>query len=827
MDRMINFGIDLGTTNSLIARFTKGSIEVFKEPTGLKETLPSVVGFRKDRILVGDKAREYLEKDSKSVVGSFKRKMGTTEAFKIKSLNQSKTPVDLSAYVLKELKTFVHTGETPDATVITVPASFDIIQSNATKEAGYQAGFKQVILLQEPIAASLAYANKKKEKNLKNSQWIVYDLGGGTFDVALIRIQEGEMKVLDHEGDNFLGGSDFDQRIVEQVVVPYLENNGAFENLETHMKSADGKHNSKWYVALRAVEEAKKELSTKSSAEIEFSITDDDGETIDAVIPIARSEFEGLIKDYIDRTASMIKMILTRASLRPQDIDFVLMVGGSTYIPYVRKRVEELMQIPVNCDIEPTTAIVIGAAYYAGTREKQLDASADEKKKNAPIKIRTAYQKVSQDDVELFAARVEGNLSGLFYSITRDDGGFSTGLKTLAARINEDLPLVKDSYNAFTLKVYDGRNNPIETDVDLIAIAHGFSPPDQPLSHDICIEVDDFENNSTKLELVFSKNSVLPLKKTLTKTITKTIIKGSADEMININILEGPHFALPAANQTIGYMTISGRQITRDVIKGSDLEISLELSESRDLKVSAYIPMTDQTFEEVFKPMARNVPVAKLREEIETLRDKSEHEMKEAVNLEEYEQAKELDKQKKLLDILHDEANRLSASDVTDARYQMEAKKRRIAQDIDSATKGKRLATLKADYTKLRDECVQIVNQDGNDHERKRMNEIIAREDQVVNSISPIKIQEILDDLNRLKFTILWRNPQFLIGAFEWLTEQRQKFNDQRQVKSLLEAGQLAVNSQNYDRLSEIVRGLFNLLPQDEQEKARAIMGIK
>jgi molecular chaperone DnaK len=199
----INFGIDLGTSNSLVAKFDKGNVEVYKNPNGFKETLPSVVGFRNDRILIGDQARTYLQRDPKSVVSRFKRKMGTSETFKIKSLNASKSPVELSAYVLKELKAFVHTGEELDAAVITIPASFDTVQSNATKEAGKLAGFKTVILLQEPIAASLAYANKEKNVDLKNSQWLVYDLGGGTFDVALVKIVEGELTVLDHEGDNY------------------------------------------------------------------------------------------------------------------------------------------------------------------------------------------------------------------------------------------------------------------------------------------------------------------------------------------------------------------------------------------------------------------------------------------------------------------------------------------------------------------------------------------------------------------------------------------------------------------------------------------------
>jgi molecular chaperone DnaK len=162
MTEMINFAIDLGTTNSLIARFNRGDVEVFKNPNGFKETLPSVIGFRNDRTLIGDQARTYAEKDPKSVASRFKRKMGTTETIKIRSIRASKTPIELSALVLKELKTFVHTAEKVEAAVVTIPASFDTVQSNATKEAGLAAGFKQVILLQEPIAASLAYAKERR-----------------------------------------------------------------------------------------------------------------------------------------------------------------------------------------------------------------------------------------------------------------------------------------------------------------------------------------------------------------------------------------------------------------------------------------------------------------------------------------------------------------------------------------------------------------------------------------------------------------------------------------------------------------------------------------
>ena len=394
MKKSVNFGIDLGTTNSLIAKFDKGNIEIFKNPNGFKESLPSIVGYRNDAIIVGDKAKTYAERDPKSVISRFKRKMGTTETLKIASLKTSKSPVELSAEILKELKNFVHTGEKVDAAVITIPASFDTVQSNATKEAGELAGFKNVILLQEPIAASLAYANKEKNIDLKNSQWIVYDFGGGTFDVALVRIVEGELTVIDHEGDNFLGGTDFDSKLVEEIISPQIMKLGSFHDFISQMKSESGKYNRIWTMLLHKAEEAKIELSTKKSAEIDLmsirDFEDDNGKEIDKTVTITRSEFESVIKDQVDSTADMMKKILTRNSLGSNDIEFILMVGGSTLIPYVRTRVEELMGIKVNTSIDPTNAIAVGAAYFAGTKEvddTSTNFSANQPKLNFKVKI--------------------------------------------------------------------------------------------------------------------------------------------------------------------------------------------------------------------------------------------------------------------------------------------------------------------------------------------------------------------------------------------------------------------------------------------------------
>jgi len=828
MENTINFGIDLGTTNSAIAKFIKGEVIIFSNPQDYgRNTLPSVVSYKKDKIIVGNKAKEFLEKDPKSVVGVFKRKMGTAESFKIKSINESKTPIELSAQVLKELKTFVNTGDNLDAVVITIPASFDTIQSNATKEAGIQAGFKQVVLLQEPIAASLAYANMKKEREMNDGQWLVYDLGGGTFDVALIQIKHGEMKVLDHEGDNFLGGADFDQMIVEKFVIPKICEEYNFANLEDEMKSASGKFNAKYYVLLRRAEEAKITLSSKTSAEIVVDgFEDEDGNEVDMEITITRSEFNDLIKSNIDGTIEMIKQILTRNSLKPSDLQFNLMVGGSTYIPYVRSRVEEVLQIPVNCEIDPTTAVAVGAAYYAATKPKELEKSTG--KKQTSISIKTSYNKASKEKDELFSARVTGKTDGLSYRITRQDGGFDSGLKKLTERISEDLPLVDGAFNFFSFVVYDSLNNIVETDIEPIGINSGFGISGQPIPEDICLEVDDYDNpGKTRLKPIFYKNSILPLRsQAISFPLNKGLIKGNDDDFIYINVLEGSHLALPEANKGIGFMEIRGTQIKRDIAKGSDIEITISISESRDITISVYLNMADQEFKQTFNPKERHTPVEFLKEQVEELSEKLDLEIEEATEKEDFETASALSKLKKELESVSDETEGLTSDDVTDKRYQLEDKKRKIAQEIDSATKNKRIQQVKAHYFETKDECEKMLDENGNDHERKTFNDIVAQESAFFATNSPLKIQEKSDELHSIISRIRWRTPEFLAGIFKWCRDNQTRMNDQAQAKSLVDAGVFAIESRNWERLAEINSGLLNLLPRGAEKEATTRIGF-
>ncbi len=827
MNQTINFAIDLGTTNSLIAKYNAGNVEIFKNPANLKETLPSVVAFRKERIIVGDKARELVEKDPSNVVSLFKRKMGTDESFFIKNLNDTRSPIQLSATVLRELKNFVYSGETVPSVVITIPASFDTIQSNATKKAGYEAGFQEVVLLQEPIAASLAFANKTEEGVNIDGQWLVYDLGGGTFDVALVRFEEGEMRVMDHEGDNFLGGLDFDSLIIEQIIVPFLRSQGDFGDVLKEMKSSDGRYNKLYYVLRYKAEEAKIMLSSAASAEIEFEIEDLDGEEHEFVCPISRESFERCIREKIEGTVEMIRSILERNALHSSEIEQIILIGGSTYIPLIKKMIAEELQITVNQSVDPTNAVVVGAAHFAGGKNRKIEADAlppTAKPSNAApnVFLKTAYQKATHDREEYFMAEVTGMTIGLFYRIIRQDGGYYSGQKALPSRIAEVLPLVPNMLNTFSIKMTDANGNVVSCNVEHIDIVQGkFTLYGQPLPNDICVEIDDFQNNTTKLEVVFEKNALLPLKKTLMRTVSKTINKGSKDNLI-INVLEGSRYSNPSVCLPLGIIEFKGEDLTMNLVKGSDVEIVLEVSESRDLKIQAVLLMTDQEMTDIFNPSVRAVNLGKLETEVTELLSYARREL---VNLEREELFKEAAKTQKCIHDLEEIKSQLRQTndkDSTDLRFQLEERKRKLAQLLDSLIKDRNAESIKNDYFEAKHFC-EVSLERGTPLHKERYERAIANERTFLASNNGNLIKSKEKELYQLAWTINQNDPVFIINLFHYY-QFLDDYLDERKAKHYISLGEKALERQNYQELKSILYQLDALRP-DEKRAEEKIKG--
>lgn len=839
----VNFGIDLGTTNSLIAKYDNGQVVLFKNPIGHKETLASVVAFRRDRILVGDKAREYLMKDSANVFGSFKRKMGTDEKYYVPNLDENVTPVELSTYVLKELLQFVHSGETPEAAVITIPASFDTMQSNATKNAGYSAGFTEVYLLQEPIAASLAYFNHNKDGDIaKDGYWLVYDLGGGTFDVALVEMVAGEVKVADHEGNNFLGGVDFDFGILEQIIIPEIVRQTGIENFEDELRTAYGKYEKLYYQLLYLAEEAKKELSAQDRTEIEFS-AEIEGKQYDFLITLTRQAFEQIIAKPVEQTIVLLKTILQRNQLDCSQVLQLVLVGGSTFIPYVREQLQRQTGIQLNTDIDPTTAVAVGAAYYAANKyyepkkqETNLSASddvdkllqhiafedADAAARDANMQVEVSYSKMSREEEEVLLVKVSGDYLNGSYRIVRADGGFDTGAVKLKSKFTEFLPLMPNVANKFLLRIMDENNNEIKRLTQEIIITQGqYSINGQPLPKDICIEVDDKENNTTKLELVFEKNSLLPQKKTLYREISKTIRKGDDDSIV-INILEGDRYARPASNLTIGCIEISGKDLKSDLLKGSDIEIQISMSESRELSTTVFLVMTEQEYKNVFSISEKQIVVSRLKEQFLDL----ETEIRKTVKQLNYDeesvwsiQANDL-----LTELLSYKKDilKLKDRDKSDTKYIIADAVYRISQEFDKIGGNNRLENLRARYLDAKDYVEQQLPMADFEKEALvgRFQKLAQGENQLLRTRNASLLQKATEQMNKLGLDILYNTTSFLISKFEQLKSlKREAYKNYSAATAIFKMADKALEKEKYVEFRQHVYNLTHLLAYEDSFK--------
>ena len=345
-------GIDLGTTNSAVAVMQGKDARIIENPEG-NRTTPSVVSFKNDETMVGDAAKRQAI-TNKDTISSIKRKMG--KKAKIKANGKDHSPEEVSAMILSYIKKYAEDkigGKVTNA-VITVPAYFNDAQRKATKIAGEIAGLKVDRIINEPTAAALAYG---LNKNKKEEKVLIYDLGGGTFDVSILEIDDGTFEVLATAGNNKLGGDDFDLKIMDYLI--------------TEFKKEQGVDLSKDKMAMQrlkeAAEKAKKDLSgtKETTVSVPFISASDSG-PLHLDIKMTRAKFNSLIKDLIDSTTEAVRQALKDAKLTKANIDEVLLVGGSTRIPAVQALVEKELGKKPNKSINPDEVVALGAAIQGG-----------------------------------------------------------------------------------------------------------------------------------------------------------------------------------------------------------------------------------------------------------------------------------------------------------------------------------------------------------------------------------------------------------------------------------------------------------------------------
>lgn len=353
-------GIDLGTTNSCVAVLEGGVPKVIPNAEG-NRTTPSVVAFKGDEEMVGQIARNQAVTNAKNTISSIKRKMGTAE--KVEANGKKYTPEEISAKILAKLKkdAEAYLGEKVTKAVITVPAYFNDAQRQATKNAGKIAGLEVERIINEPTAAALAYGLDKQDEM---QTILVYDLGGGTFDVSILELGDGVFEVKATAGNNKLGGDDFDERIMDYLVDEFKKENGI--------------DLSKDKMAMQrikdAAEKAKKDLSGMTTAQISLPFIAQNSEgPLHFETTLSKAKFEDLCRDLFDSTLEPVHKALKDAKLTSKDIDKVILVGGSTRIPYIQELVKKELGQEPNKSVNPDEVVAMGAAIQGGVLTGEVE----------------------------------------------------------------------------------------------------------------------------------------------------------------------------------------------------------------------------------------------------------------------------------------------------------------------------------------------------------------------------------------------------------------------------------------------------------------------
>lgn len=601
-------GIDLGTSNSAIVGNNKSDLKLFKTAEGT-DVLPSVININKQgNRFVGSRAYQQAFTSPDNVARAFKRLMGTNSPITFAASGVSMSPEECSTEIIRTLLAQAKTeGGAADfkGAVITIPAAFNQMQSEATLRAAAAAGLEKVGLLQEPIAAAMAAISHSKNKN---GQFLVYDLGGGTFDVALVQSLNGSVTIVAHEGINMLGGTDFDKAIVNSIVRPWLISQFSLpDSFQT-----DPKYKRLIGIARAAAERAKIELSANETASIfagdeEVRVQDEDGQDVYLSIDVTRKQLEDLIEDQINESIALCRKIIKDNGYTHEDIDRIVLIGGPSKMPGIRTRVPQELGIPADLQADPMTAVAIGAAIFAESREwggagtstrKASRASATVKGK---IEIKYDYPARTAEDRARIRMRASGDLTGYRLQIDGADG-WTSGMMDVKADFAQEVPLGSRGDNAFRVTVYDGagtaatESGTVLTIVRTHASATGI-PATQTISVRIVEAVGASERNV--LSEIVPKGTALPAEGTSKFRAAKELRGGEPGE-ISVELYQ--HAAgvpEPELNLFVGSFLIEGqRELEKGeaIRKGDEIVIHWKMDDNGILNCTIDVPSLAKSF---------------------------------------------------------------------------------------------------------------------------------------------------------------------------------------------------------------------------------------
>lgn len=585
-------GIDLGTTNSVITSFDGKTTRVWKSPEQ-NDVTPSVIYINKrGGKMYGQSAYNNEPRDPENTAKLFKRLMGSNTKIRFGGIEMS--PEECSAEILRTLFGYLPEDVRNDkktGVVITVPAAFNQMQKDATKQAAFSAGIKRVALIQEPVAAIMSVA---KQNNI-NGMFVVYDFGGGTFDISIAERIGSKINLLTNDGIAFCGGRDFDKLLFENIVIPWLYKNFKLPD--------DFRTNKKYATLLRmaiwATEKAKIELSAKETAivrldESETRCTDENGDEIYLDIPLSRTEYNDLIFPKVDETIEKTREVIANVGLKPEDINHIVFIGGPTQYKPLRDRVSMELGIATSTDINPMTAVSEGAAIYAESVDFET-AQGGQKADKGVIKsssfnLEFRYNARTSDSKAKIAI-IFKNAQKLEFIIKSVDTGWTSGKLSLASGSIVPVELNNDGDNTFTVQCFDENGSEVKIEKSTIIITKTLINIGKiPCAHSVGVELEDAITHKPVLDYLIKKDDLLPKSGVVKYKTAKRITAGSSD-YISFKLWEGEIVEPVEYNRFIGDIKIDGHSFDFGMIPvGSEIECAYTFTDSGNIEIKITVP---------------------------------------------------------------------------------------------------------------------------------------------------------------------------------------------------------------------------------------------
>lgn len=593
-------GIDLGTTNSAICSYDGQNVRVWKSPEQNDVTPSAIYVDKRGNRYYGNKAYNQAPYNPSNSATLFKRFMGTSTKIELEASHLVLTPEECSAEVLKVLYGYLPEeirNDPETSTVITVPAAFNQMKKDATLQAAKLAGLGRVALMQEPVAAIMSVMRSSKLEGI----FLVYDLGGGTFDVSIAENINGKVNLLAHGGIEMCGGRDIDRTIFNQIVIPWLMKNFSLpDDLLINRKYKTFCRVAQW-----ATERAKIELSSVDNCTIALSegearAVDEDGNELYLDIDISRDMVDKLMADLVAETVTATRETMEKAGLSANDIERIVFVGGPTNYKPLRDKVAFELSVPANIDVNPMTAVAEGASIFAESIDwstNNHNRKATNEVVNTGIDLSFKFTARTPSDKAKVMCILGGELNGYTIQFTSRDTGWSSGSALLKKNLVVDLPLALQGENRFSVKVFDEYGREKSIAVSEITVTRTLATIGAiPASHSVGVEVVDKLGGVPVLEFLVNEGDALPKKGSITFKAGQTIKAGTNDS-INIKLWEGNIQAPITDNRFIGVLKITGTDLSSGVVPtGADIECEYEMSDSGTIHLEASIPCIGASF---------------------------------------------------------------------------------------------------------------------------------------------------------------------------------------------------------------------------------------